>query len=312
MRVLYLTPNFSNFFAATYHGMITSLEPHCEVTYYGPGHKLFDDCGGSLDIQEVINLIYDGEEPDVIFMWDIEGSGWAGNFTGLPRVNCLKVLWSVDIHNDAVPHRMPFIREMGIGLVLMTYDKAQVTHSAKTFQTLGCPIEFYPFSVDPEMFKPMDIMKGIDVSLIGNMSSSYYPLRNKVHNVLKDSGFNYHHPSMSIYVREQFATHINESKICITGSSSYKYLVQKYYEVTACGTLLMADRCMDLTEQHFVDGLNFVEITADTVYEKVKYYLAKPDEAKEIADLGRVNILRYHTHEIRGNELYGLLKKHVK
>ena len=155
-------------------------------------------------------------------------------------------------------------------------------------------------------------MKGIDVSLIGNMSSSYYPLRNKVHKVLKDSGLNYHHPGMDIYVRDAFAKHINESKICITGSSSYKYLVQKYYEVTACGTLLMADSCMDLYDQHFVDGHNFVEITADTVYDKVRYYLAKPAEAKAIADQGRADILRYHTHEVRGKELYEILKRHVK
>ena len=178
-------------------------------------------------------------------MWDIEGSGWAGDFTNLNKTNSLKVLWSVDIHNDAVPHRMPFIETLDIGLVLITYDKDQNTHAAKTFQTLGCPIEFYPFSMDETRFYPMGIPKKYDVSLIGNMSSSYYPLRNAVHKALFGKSLNYHHPAMGIFVKDEFARHINESKICVTGSSSYKYLVQKYYEVTACGTLLMADMCMD-------------------------------------------------------------------
>jgi len=311
MRVLYLTPNFSNFFAATYDGMIKSLAPYCDLTLYGPGYKLFNDFGSSLDIQNVINLMYDGEEPDVIICWDIEGSGWAGDFTGLGRVNCLKVFWTVDTHNDAVPHRLEYLKNAGIDLILVTYDKAQESRYTKIFQTLGVPIEFYPFSIDPEMFKPMDIPDKYDVAVIGNMSSSYYHLRNIAHEALKDAGYRYHHPFMKQYVREEFARHINECKICVTCSGSFKGLVQKYYEVTACGTLLMADRCMDLYEQHFVDGYNFVEITADTVYEKVRYYLAKPAEAKAIADQGRADILRYHTHEVRGAELYGLLKKHV-
>lgn len=312
MKILYLTPDFVNFRTATYHGMMKALETYCDITYYGPGHKPFNDLGSSRDILEVIKHIYAGQEPDIILMWDIEGSGWAGDFTNMDKVNCLKVLWSVDIHNDAVRKRLPFMKEMGIGLVLMTVDKDQVTHAAKNFQTLGVPIDFYPFSVDPELYKPMNIPKLYDVSLLGSMASSYYPLRNKIHETLKNQNLNYHYPQLKRYFREGFARHINESKICLTGSSSYKYILQKYYEVTACGTLLMADSCMDLEYQHFISGHNFVEITAENVLEKVKYYLAHPDETKKIAAQGRSDILRYHTHDIRAKELSKTLKKYLE
>ena len=312
MKILYLTPNFSHFFAATYDGMITALDPYCDLTLYGPGYNNFTDLGSSLDIHYVIKSLYENNGPDIIIMWDPEGTGWAGDFTGLNEVNAFKVLWSVDIHNDSVPHRIKQMGEMGIDLILMTYDKDQITHAAKTFQTLGCPIEFYPFSVDPKMFEPMGLPKKYDVSLVGNMSSSYYPFRNIVHKALKDKGINYHHPLMGINVREEFAVHINCSTICITGSSSYKYLVQKYYEVTACGTLLMADMCMDAEYQGFIPGENFVEIRADNVVEKVEYYLNNPGEAQRISQNGRELILQRHTHDIRARELIEILKRYKK
>ena len=311
MKILYLTPNFSNFFAATYDGMINSIDPYCDLTLYGPGYKIFDDLGFSRDISYVIKCIYNGENPDVILMWDKEGSGWADDFTNLENQDCLKVLWSVDIHNDAVPKTLDYIRKNKIKLILITYDKNQITDSSKIFKTLGIPIEFYPFSIDTELFKPMNLEKKYDVSLIGNMSSSYYPLRNEFHKKMLGSDFKYHHPEMVIYVRDEFARHINESKICVTCSSSYKYLVQKYYEVTSCGTLLMADLPMDAEYQHFIPGHNFVEVSPSNILSKVKYYLENEDEAKRIADNGRKTILQYHTHDIRGRELMEILKRYV-
>ncbi len=311
MKILYLTPNFSHFFAATYDGMITALDPYCDLTLYGPGYNTFTDLGGSLDLKYVINSIYGEDHPDVIIMWDIEGSGWAGNFTGLNDVDALKVLWTVDLHNDAVPHRLDYIENAGFDLVLMTYDRDHTTHSARFYRELGIPMEFYPFSVDPKMFEPMGLPKKYDVSRVGNMSSSYYPFRNIVHNALKDKGINYHHPLMGIYVRSEFAVHINSSKICITGSSSYKYLVQKYYEITACGTLLMADTCMDAEYQGFIPGETFVEIIADDVAQTVEYYLNNPSEAQRIAQNGRDLILQRHTHDIRARELMEVLRKYA-
>lgn len=312
MKILYLTPDFSNFFAATYDGMIKSIEPYCELTLYGPGYKIHDELKFSKNIPHIIKNIYGNDRPDAIIMWDIEGSGWAGDFTGLDQINCLKVLWTVDLHNDAVSHRLNYIKNANYGLVLMTYDKDQLTHAARFYRELGIPTEFYPFSVDPEMFKPMNIPKKYDVSLVGNMSSSYYPLRNKVHEALSGKGLKYHHPDMRIYTRDNFARHINESKICITGSSSYKYLVQKYYEITSCGTLLMADNCMDAEYQHFVPDYNFVEINEGNVFEKVQYYLSHPEETQRIAQNGRDTILKYHTHDIRGRELISILEKFIR
>jgi len=311
MKVLYLTPNFSNFFAATYDGMITSIGKYCDLTLYGPGYKIFNDFNSNRNIIDIIKYIYGEGKPDVIIMWDIEGSGWAGNFTNLDKIDCLKVFWTVDTHNDAVPKSLDYLKNAKINLILTTYDKAQESRYTQIFQTLNVPIEFYPFSVDPNMFKPMNIPKKYDIAVIGNMSSSYYPIRNKAHEALKNAGYRYHHPFIKQYVREEFARHINECKICVTCSGSFKGLVQKYYEVTACGTLLMADRCMDLEEQHFIPGHNFVEINSGNIYEKVKYYLSHPEELEIIANNGRESILKYHTHDIRARELVEILKKHM-
>lgn len=311
MKILYLTPDFSNFYAAFYHGMITSLEKYADVTYYGTSFPKWL----GWDLLKVVDAI---GKPDVILMWDNQGTGWAGDFLNLDKIDCVKALWSVDIHKDAGAIRDPpqsllhYIRAGGINLILSSYDREFTHWASKTFQTLNMPIEFYPFSIDPNFYKPLNLPKLYDVSLLGNPSQSYYPFRHAYLEMFKaTSEFKFHHSGVAAYYREDFVRHINESKICLTCTGSNFWPMPKYFEITACGALLLANKPVDADFLHFVDGENFVDVNPSNVLEKIRYYLGNEGERLRIANNARQTILKYHTNEIRGKEVVEMLKKYV-
>lgn len=312
MKILYLTPDFSNFYAALYDGMIRTVGKYADVILYGPGFENFNELGGSRDIIEVINRLYGGDQPDAIIEWDAEGTGWAGYFSNMEKVGCLKVLWSVDIHKDAGAQKvLEYIKNAGIGLILMTYDKRLETEAGRTFKSLGVPIEFYPFSINEDFYKPLNLEKKYDVSLLGNIAQSYYPLRARAQEILsRMGGVRFHSPNDGRFYREDFVRHINESRICVTCASSYKYSVPKFFEIPACGSLLMADAPRDKEFINLASGHNYAEVNEGSLEERVRYYLADENELKRVADNGRQWILKHHTHDIRAKELVEILGKY--
>lgn len=310
MKILYLTPNFSNFYAALYDGMIQSPGRYADLTLYGPGYELFNELENERDMLKVVDIL---GKPDVIMMWDHQGTGWAGDFYNLDKVDCLKVLWSVDIHKDAnSPKVLSYVKDSDINLILMSYDKKLQTEAGRAFKALNIPTELYPFSIDPEFYKPLGIPKRWDVSVLGNIASSYYPYRNAFASTLRSAkGLLYHDPeSNGRFFREEFVKHINECKICVTCSSSYKYALPKYFEAMACGSLLLADKPMDSDILHFIPSHNFVEVDPTCLLEKVMYYLEHQDEAKRIAQNARETILNFHTNKLRGRQLVEILAEY--
>lgn len=316
MKILYLTPDFSNFYAAFYHGMIHSMDKYAEVTYYGTSFPLYNTFEDGRDLLKVVEKI---GKPDVILMWDNQGTGWAGDFLNLDKIDCVKALWSVDIHKDAgaiqdAPQTLlQYIRSNGINLFLLTYDREFTHWASQTFKKLNLPIEFYPFSIDPNFYKPLNLSKKYDVSLLGNTSGSYYPYRHQYLNMFSGtSEFRFHHSGIAAYYREDFVRHINESKICLTCTGSNFWPMPKYFEVMSCGGLLFGNKPTDAEYLHFIDGVNYVDVNPNNVLEKIHYYLSHEGEAEVIRSNARQTILNYHTDDIRGRELVEVFKKYVK
>lgn len=321
MRILYLAPNFVNHFIVSWHGMVQALSKYAEVKMYGPWypefHKLNPNWEPGLpqtaDIFQVIRELYGDGKPDVILMRDPEGSGWAGEIPRMGEVQCLKVLWSVDIHKDAVPHRFELFNQMGIGLVLLSIDKELQTEGGGKWRSFGKPIEWYPMSVDPDYFRPLGIPKEYDVATCGSFASSHYPFRIFCHNaVLGCAGIRYFDPTKSEPVLfEEYVKLINKTKIFFTCTSTYHYPVLKFLEVMSCGTLLMADHPIDTGFMHLVPGWNYVEVSESNFVEKVGYYMAHDEEARQIGMNGRETVLKYHTHDIRAKEVVETISKYL-
>lgn len=295
-----------------------------DLTCFGPGYQnyryasllSFITFSSRYDIFKIIRRIYGRENPDVIIL----DAFWPPccQWENLDKIKIPKVLFVSDPH-EAPVEKIEYINRNNIDLALFAYK-----HYISSFKDkISCKIGWLPWSVNTNVFKPYFLDRQYDVTLLGSMTPSTYPLRVKIRDELRKRSdikfFTQKAPSSSwnlnpkkILMRESYARIISQSKILIFDTSIYNYALGKFYEGMACETLVMAPLPYDGKELHFEPGYNFVTINEHNFTEKIEYYLTHKDEREEIARRGYETIKKYHTTEIRAEQLVGYLKEIVK
>ena len=81
----------------------------------------------------------------------------------------------------------------------------------------------------------------------------------------------------------------------------------RLYEATGCGALLITDDKDNLAELFVPDREVVSYRSPDEAVEKIRYYLAHPDEAANIAGAGQARTLSEHTYRQRMEELVTLV-----
>ncbi len=94
--------------------------------------------------------------------------------------------------------------------------------------------------------------------------------------------------------------------LCLFGNG---YDTVRYWELSAHGCLLLAERVPIVVPYDFRDGKEAVlfDHIAD-LEEKAAYYLAHPQDALEIAEAGHERLKRYHTNEARARQMLGWME----
>lgn len=85
----------------------------------------------------------------------------------------------------------------------------------------------------------------------------------------------------------------------------------RLYEATGVGALLITDRKDNLGELFEVDKEVIAYSTPEEAAELIRYYIAHPDEASEIARAGQARTLREHTYQRRMEELVPVLEQYL-
>jgi spore maturation protein CgeB len=85
----------------------------------------------------------------------------------------------------------------------------------------------------------------------------------------------------------------------------------RLFEATGVGALLLTDRKNNLHELFEIDKEILAYSNKEEAAELVKYYLAHPEEASQIAQAGQRRTLRDHTYAKRMEELVPILKRHL-
>lgn len=86
----------------------------------------------------------------------------------------------------------------------------------------------------------------------------------------------------------------------------------RLYEATGVGALLITDRKDNLGELFEIGKEVVAYSTQEEAAELIRYYLAHPDEAEEIAKAGQARTLREHTYQRRMEELVPILQRHLE
>jgi len=86
------------------------------------------------------------------------------------------------------------------------------------------------------------------------------------------------------YVGDRYAEKLHSYFCCLATSSIYNYLLTKYLEIPAVGSLLIADETNDLREAGFIAGEHYVSITKENALETIYECL---DDTKKYMDVRR-------------------------
>ncbi len=102
-----------------------------------------------------------------------------------------------------------------------------------------------PHHIDTRLYKDRGLPKIYDVLLYGNMRPERYPFRNRLRRLLESSHLKVRiieYPGAHVFDEERcsegLARIINQSKISIATPSVGDYLVAKYFEISAAGSLV--------------------------------------------------------------------------
>lgn len=338
-----------------YFALAFSLSRIADVKFYGPGYPDYRESWmptyNEIDVLDVIKRLYPGDYPDaVISLSPCNPEGLFLSFYNLEKVSCLRALWAADFHNDVCHPGVAAKLAAGTwDLVLKSWDAKGETAYSGLVEEAGVPMEWLPFSIDPEVFRDYALPKTYDVINMGTFAPSHYPLRQAIHSIFveRQLGLSYlcgydfvtkENPLAGV-MTDEYAKIINRGWMYTTCTSSFRYPGIKLMEIMGCNTLLVCDRPIDADELGMVNGQNYVEIGDDIWHydsehvglhlsdpgpgmgswldeakflELISHYLNDKEELRRIAYNGHLLVHSRHTNEIRAKEFLGILMKNAR
>ena len=166
-----------------------------------------------------------------------------------------------------------------------------------------------PWSVNTDLYYNYELEKTIDV-MSSFHTSNIHPYRYNILNIVyKMDVTSYLKP---IYF-EEYIKKINESKMFITSNVFERELSGKYYEVMACGTLLLTTEPDDLNKLGFYNNEHLIIYKDDfsDLQDKIEYFLKHDKEREEIAKNGMDMVRNRHSHKVRVKEFTSIVEAEI-
>lgn len=279
-----------------YHYLIKIMSEKHGFTLIDISHYKIGSTINSLNIDKVESVLVI-ENHDEILINDI--------FTDFFNLNTSKYIIADDIHKYNtkksknyydlfngifVMYREPFIK------LYPNIDKTRI---------YWCPHAFVPdfdinYNINPR-----------DKILLSGACGILYPLRKQLLKLsttelkgyvthLKHPGYNQHnYENITTCIGKEYAKLINRHLVSFTDCLIYGYIVSKYFEIPACGSLLLAqnpegDKLIDLG---FIDGINYISCNKDNMTEKIKWIMdtKNRNEVNEIRKAGMNLVKNNHS-----------------
>jgi len=273
------------------------------------------DCSiDSLEIQraDVIIVFKSPEKRNISVM---------SNMSNLPKSKKLIAIFA-DMHggsNDIgnpksnIPFRNKMIKMLDrADKILCPYDYFFKKH----WPQYENKYEFFPQFITPLRYfnslkindKP--IMKCI---LSGRLYLPFYPLRVWIDQQKSQYVETLPYPGSvnknNIKVGEDYVKELHKYFCGVTTPSILNYVVGKYFEIPAVGSLLLASYSPDLDRIGFVENKHYVKIDKDNFFTTLNNVLKNPEKYENIRKEGRKFVLENHTDENRFNQLKQIIKE---
>lgn len=108
---------------------------------------------------------------------------------------------------------------------------------------------------------------------------------------------------------DAYAECLNKYFCSIATSSTANYVVAKYFEIPAAGTLLLANRALDVEKAGLIAGEHYVPITQGNILSQIKDCLDKPEKYEEIRRNGMEYVRKNHSMNNRIDQFKEILEE---
>lgn len=176
------------------------------------------------------------------------------------------------------------------------------THKMRTLFQAFAPGKFY---TELEI-NDYPIMKCL---VSGSKFEQVYPFRHMVATKGSKGDFEVTPPWFKI--GRDYARLLHAHMCCFSDASIFKYCLRKTFEITAAGSLLVAEDCEDMREAGFSHDENYIAVTPENVFDTVSEILDSPGDFLNVRNAGRRFTLEAHTVEKRIEQMNGILDKEL-
>jgi hypothetical protein len=256
-----------------------------------------------------------GTIPEVILFWE-QYHVFISRGRELQRLGSQIGIWADDIHsfNDTVrlSRVAPFVLA---DKVLAT--AAKQLEEFYPFVRKGANLVWVPHSASMDFVFPLNETPERAVFLSGAMTD-HYPLRRQLKALSEESGLpiaTFDHPGYhcgfdhdsDARVGNGYAKQIARHLAAMTDGLIYGYLVAKFFEIPATGTLLLGEERMkdSLASLGFHDGVHYLSINPENLKPRIEEAL-DPMNRKEIDAIrrqGQMLVLKSHLVQHRAKQI---------
>ena len=200
-----------------------------------------------MDIKDVIKLFCHTNKPIIYtIVYDKVINCIVSN---LQNYNGIKIYDLEDVYD--ISNLIDCITYFKYDYIIYKYNCYQLHTIVKSVYNTS----FYhiPHYINIDIFNiNININKDIDILLYGNISD-FYPFRQRLFNLIKNSDINYYEIKFPGYgdsinpyyltpiIEDELALIINKSKFTICTCSNFDYLVKKYLESAICGSVIIGN-----------------------------------------------------------------------
>ncbi len=125
----------------------------------------------------------------------------------------------------------------------------------------------------------------------GSINKSVYPLRPFI--VGKHHGsVDYKRP---VYKRDDYAKLLHSYFCCIATSSIFNYVLAKYFEIMATGSLLLVNETEDSKKAGLIPYKHYVPITKANVFDKINQCIRNPNDYNDVRIAGMEFVRKNHS-----------------
>ena len=283
MKILFLSPNQIHRYNWGHQLFRNEIGRHHNTVYYGEGFPHYNPLWS---VQDIIKKKYGNGFPDLVMTY---GWRYSKDFNGMGDIDIPKAHIVVDYGRpQGIIRQDSFHRKNKYNLLFVITQNA---HRLITKNTPEMPAHIIPFSVDTNIYKPLNIPKENVVLAAFNSRPDVYPNRTKIRRALKQLGIKVIQKRV---IHNQLIKAINRCKISVTSNNIFASLSMRYTETLACGGFLLADKPEDLESVGFEDGKHLVLYTDIKDFkEKVKYYMnPKHDSERQKIEKTGMKIVR--------------------